>query len=186
MTALWIILGIIAFIALLMLLRAGVKAEIAEGGTTVDIKYGPFRFRIIPAKKGKKRKAGKNKEEEEKKPKKGASAGRVLEIVRLVSDALGRLRRKLTIDRLELSVVYGSEDAAGTAVAYGAASAVMGTIVPLIENSFKLKKRDFSITPVFDRKTLEVLLRAQVSAALGSLVWIGLVMFVKLMGSKSK
>ena len=109
MTALWIILGIIAFIALLMLLRAGVKAEIAEEGTTVDVKYGPLRFRIIPAKKGKKRKAKKKKEAEEKKPKKGASPGRVLEIVRLVSDALGRLRRKLTIDRLELSVVYGSE-----------------------------------------------------------------------------
>ena len=185
MTALWIILGVIAFIVILMLLRAGVRVEIDESGTTVDVKYGPFRFRIIPAKKGKKKKE-KKKEKEEKKPKKGASAGRVLEIVRLASDALGRLRRKLTIDRLELSVVYGSEDAAGTAVAYGAASAVMGTIVPLIENSFKLKKRDFSLTPVFDRKTLEILLRAQISAALGSLVWIGLVMLVKLMGSKSK
>jgi hypothetical protein len=187
-TALWIILGIVAFIALLMLLRAGVKVEMDESGTTVDVKYGPFRFRLIPAKKEKKKKAKKKKgkPEEEKKPKKGASAGRVIEIVRSASDALGRLRRKLTIDRLELNVVYGGGDAAATAVAYGAASAVLGTIVPLIENSFRLKKRDLGITPVFDRKTLEVFMSAQISAALGSLVWIGLVMLVKLMGSKSK
>ena len=181
-----IIAAIAAFIAILLCLRAGAKVLIADGGVTAYVKYGPFRFRIMPSKQGKKKKEKKKKEEpEESKPKKGASAGRVLEIVRLASDALGRLRRKLTIDDLELAVVYGSDDAAGTAVAYGAASAVAGTLLPLIENSFRLKKRDISLTPVFDRKTLEVSLRAEISAALGSLLWIGLVMLVKLAGAKS-
>ncbi len=184
MTAVIVIAAVAAFIAVLLLLHAGVRAVIAEEGASLYVRYGPFRVRIIPSKKGKKVKTG-SPDKKEKKPELG-SPGRVLDIIRLAADSLGRLKKKLVIDRLEIRVVYGGADAAGTAMAYGGASAVLGTLVPVIDNAFTLKTRDFQLVPDFEKKTLEVRLRADFSLALGSLLWIGLRFLFGMSGIRPK
>lgn len=185
MTALIIIAAVIALIVLLLCLHAGVRAEITDEGGALYVKYGPLRVRIIPSKKGKKEKTGKRGAGEKKKLVSGGP-GRVLDIVHIAADTLGRFKKKLVIDRLEVRVVYGGEDAAETAVAYGAASAVLGALVPLIDNAFTLKTRDFQLVPEFDKKMLEVRLRADFSIALGSLIWIALRFLFGMSGIKPK
>lgn len=182
----WIIAAAIAaLIVLLLCLHAGVKIHYNEEGFTVFVKYGLLKVRIVPSKK-KKKKTVKTKTEEKEKHRRGGIWNNFSDIVRLVSDALCRLRHKLVINRLELNLAYGDEDAAKTAIAYGVASSALGNIVPIIENTFRLKKRNFVLTPVFDRKTLEVIMHAELSISLGSLIWIALVLLFKFAGTKVK
>ena len=67
----------------------------------------------------------------------------MMELLQFACDTLGDLRRKLRMERLELHVRFGAgDDAAKTAISYGRAWALIGTMLPMLERIFVIKERD--------------------------------------------
>lgn len=171
-----ITIGCIALILFIICcLRAGVAVDYSENGLFVTIKVGPVRIQAIPAVKSKKQ-PRKAVEEEAKadtqKIKK--SAGETLQMVRqylpLIGDAAGRLKKQIRIDQICFHLIWGNPDPASAALGYGAANAAMGMIWPMIDHNFRIKEQEINIDLDFERAVPVVVVKAQLTMAVGQLV----------------
>ena len=154
MTALWILLGLLALAALALL--APVKLELfydGEGFSTAA-HLGPFRLpfpggeaeakpakprRTKPAEAGSRRQTG---------PSNGGSDWKRLLRAhwRQALEALGDLLRRPRLSRLELTVVAGGDDPPACALAYGRCWAAVGSALPLIRSVFQVGSEQVRIT----------------------------------------
>lgn len=148
MTALKVI-GIIVLIVLLIgLLRLGAVVSFGDA-LRVRLMVGPLRLTVYPRKKRRKPKAEKPQEEPSEKPEKKPSKRRkvpkltlqeLLELADTALSALGatvrRACRRVRIDPLELTVVFGGLDPAETAMFYGTANTLMFALMPRLEETF--------------------------------------------------
>lgn len=141
----WIILGVIAaLIAVLLCLRVGVTASFGEE-LRVTAQIGPATVQIIPPpeKKPAKEKPKKAAAKAEKKPqeRKKPDIHLTLEDIRgglhavwqSIQGALRRAGKRIRIDPLRLSFVFGDEDPVNTAQWYGWANSAMWAVMPRLE-----------------------------------------------------
>lgn len=154
MTALWILLGLLALAALALL--APVKLELfydGEGFSTAA-HLGPFRLPFPggeagakPAKPRRTKSAGAGSRRRT-----GVSTGssdwkRLLRAHwRQALEALGDLLRRPRLSRLELTVVAGGDDPPACALAYGRCWAAVGSALPLIRSVFQVGSEQIRIT----------------------------------------
>lgn len=149
MTALKII-GIILLVFLLIgFLRVGALVSFGDE-LCVKLRVGFIRLTIFPEKekkpkKPKKEKKPKEEKSKEEKPKKKRSLPRltledILDLAQTAFSALGamvrRACRRVRIDPLDVTVVFGGDDPAIVAAAYGAASAAVFEQMPKAEEKF--------------------------------------------------
>ena len=172
----WIILIVILTVLfLLSLIRLGGRATFGPEGFGVVLVVGPARIKLLPSepkakpKKEKKRKekpvAAKGHEQQDK----PGTVGRVMQLLPAVAEAAGALKRRIRIDHLVLTVIWGAEDAASAAIGYGRANALLGMIWPLIDNNFKVKDCDFRVDVDYGRKSPEFAADAAVTLTVGQL-----------------
>ena len=185
MTAL-IVIGIILLIFLLIaLLRVGVSAKLEENVFYLRAVAGPVKIQILPkneekAKKPKKPKKKKPKKDEQKsdeekeKPKIKITLDLIQTILSAVGDLLGRLRRKLTIDKLTLHYTAASNDPYSAAMTFGYASAAVNALVPVLDNSFKIRDRDIGAAVTFDSPDNIIFIDVQLTLAVWEIIYIGL------------
>lgn len=141
----WIILGVIAaLIAVLLCLRVGVTASFGEE-LRVTAQIGPATVQIIPPpeKKPAKEKPKKAAAKAEKRPKerKKPDIHLTLEDIRgglhavwqSIQGALRRAGKRIRIDPLRLSFMFGDEDPVNTAQWYGWANSAMWAVMPRLE-----------------------------------------------------
>lgn len=145
------VIGIILLIFLLIgFLRIGAIVSFGDA-LCLKLRVGHIKVTFIPGKEKKPKKPKKPKEEkpkeekEEPKAKKKRSIPRptlddILDLIQTVFSALGatarRACRRVRIDPLDLTVVFGGQDPADVAMAYGAASSVMYAVMPKAEERF--------------------------------------------------
>ena len=152
------LLAIFAALVLIGCIPVGVDARYNAEGVFLAAKLGPIRLQLLPQKQKKKKKQQKKPEKapekaasQEKKPNpilSGVVDG-ILQLLDIVLDTLGDLRRKLRVNELTLYVrIGGSDDPAKAAMGYGRAWAAIGAITPSLERLFVIKKRD--IRPALD------------------------------------
>lgn len=151
MTALKII-GIILLIFLLIgFLRVGALISFGEN-LCVKLRVGAIKLTVFPKQEGKPQKPKKPKEEkpkeeeaEEKKPKKKPALPRptleeLLDLIHTAFSALGatvrRACKRVRIDPLDVTVVFGGDDPAYVAMAYGLVSGAMFETMPKAEEKF--------------------------------------------------
>lgn len=139
------------------LLPLGVSLRYDENGFVAYLKVFLLKFQLFPAKKEKKPKEKKPKREKKDKPKqaddhpkKGGPLALVKECLPLVKPALQGIRKRLTINRLVLCVVWAASDPADAALTYGYANAALGMIWPLFYQNFKIRKHSLGIDVDFD------------------------------------
>ncbi len=147
MTALWIILGILAVLFLLSLLRVGVHVSFGETLRVTAI-AGPVRLQILPKpdkpkkEKPKKEKPAKEPKEQSPKAKKERKLDFTAEDIKTLLGAvwtalknvLRKTRQRLLIKPLHLSVAFGGAlDPANAAETYGYANAAMWAAMPTLE-----------------------------------------------------
>lgn len=149
-------------LALLLLLPVGVDANLENASGNIRAKVGPVNFEVFsfPGEKGakarrreKKKKSGNIGEtagEEKKKVEKRPDPDYILALIKMGLHALGRFRRKLSVDLLEARLVCGGSDPYSTAMSYGYISAAVGTLIPLIERAIKLRRHDIDVDIDFD------------------------------------
>ena len=157
MTWWMILLIILAVLWLLLQIRFGARAGYGEQGITVLLKLGPFSVRMLPRPEGekpqkkKKEKAsgsGRKKEPsaDEQKGEKPGTFTRLMDLLPVVCETLGALKRRIRIDDLSLSVGWGGEnDPAAAAIGFGRAHAAIGMIWPVLDHNFKVKRSRFHV-----------------------------------------
>lgn len=190
MIALYIILALLIIIAVILLLRAGVLLVYSEEGFTADVKIGAYRFRAFPQeekpKEKKVRKYDKKAPPEEKPEKeKGGSLKTFQSYWSAATETLGRLRRRMTVNELTLHVAAGGSDPANVALAYGGVNAAMGMIIPVLEQSLDIKKRDFETSFSFELKEPYIFARLKATAAVWELIYVGWPLFSKYMKTRN-
>jgi hypothetical protein len=150
---------LIIFIVLtvIALLPLGVDGGLRDNTLSLSVKIGFFNIKLLPKMKNKLKagilkklkktdKNGDLAEQDEKKRKKGFETKRMLAIIKPALKALGRFRRKLTVDYLRIHCAVATSDPLDTAIAYGIASSVMGTVIPLVDSAFDIRNRDVGVS----------------------------------------
>ena len=152
MTALWVLLGLVALLLMLAWMPVG-AAVTYDSAFRVRVQVGFLRFTVYPApKEGKKEKKGKKKQSEAKMEKKPFSSPNRRQIrysvdtlVPALWRALARFGRRIRVPLLRLHVVFGGEDPADVAVLYGKSQAVAAALLPLLEGVVRFGETDVQL-----------------------------------------
>ena len=186
--ALWILLGILAVLVVLNLLRVGVDAEYDGETFFLRIKAGPLKLTILPKKpkppKPKKEKKKKKEEtsDEDAKPKKQRKKPTVKQLVqlaRLVLEAIGAFRSRLQVDLLRLHLRLGTDDPYDTAMTYAYLQAALGGLTPLAERALTIRERDVRLAADFTGAGVQANARLILTVRIGQIVLIALVFLIK-------
>lgn len=170
----WLVLLLI-LLALLLVgqIRVGAWIGYDAAGLVVRMIVGPARIQVLPAKdKGTKpdkrrkqrRKAVRAAEQKEKRP---GSLARLMDLLPVLAEAAGALRRKILIHHLDLSVVWGAPDAAGAAIGFGRAHGVIGMIWPLFDHNFRVKRHRFQVDVDYGASRPEVRVELELTLTVG-------------------
>lgn len=98
----------------------------------------------------------------------------IMDLIHLGLSAMEQFRRALRVDRFLLDCAIATEDAAKTAMAYGAAAAGVGMFLPLLEENLRVRKKDIQVICDFEGTESQIFLEVQVSALVFQLLIIGI------------
>lgn len=140
---------VLLFLLLVLQVRLRLLLVYEAGGALLRLGLGSFRVTVYPVptkrtNRRRKQKAVKEKKQQEEggvQPKKGMELPLVQELIELWLDTRQGFKDRLRIDELILLLNWGLEDPADAAISYGYANAVMGGLLALLEENFKVKKR---------------------------------------------
>ena len=168
----WVVLAcILAALLLLSLVRVGVRADYGDGGLTVWLRIGPAAFRVFPMRpkkqKAKKTAAPRPRKEPAEEPDTWEKLSLLRQLLPVALRAAGSLRRKISVDLLEAHILLAGGDPASVAVAYGSANAVIGMVLPLLEQNFHIRRRDIRTAVDFEKPHSEIRARAALSLTVG-------------------
>ena len=152
MTALWVLLGLVALLLMLAWMPVG-AAVTYDSAFRVRVQVGFLRFTVYPApEKGKKEKKGKKKQSEAKMEKKPFSSPNRRQIrysvdtlVPALWRALVRFGRRIRVPLLRLHVAFGGEDPADVAALYGKSQAAAAALLPLLEGVVRFGETDVQL-----------------------------------------
>ena len=182
----WWILGILAgLILLLCLTRVGVLVCFGEE-LSVTVRFGVFRMQILPAKKKPPKHEKKPKEPQEKsdkpvknkKPFPKPTFQDIRDAVKTLwphlKKALGRTRRGVRIDPMELSVILGgAEEPADAARLYGQLHGAVWSGMPVLEQLLVIPHPRIHLDVDFTAGETALRGRVGLSARIGTLLRIG-------------
>lgn len=176
-----LIVGCVLF--LIGCIRIGIHVEYCEEGLFIRVRVGRF---LIPAFPTKKDKAPKTKKAEQDVPpaqkKKGGVLQLVLDFIPLVLDTVKRFRRKLQMDKLDMELVVCTPDPADTALRYGQANALMGTLWQPITQAFHVKDGHAHVGVNFEEGKTTLYLLAALSLTIAQTLGLALIFGVKALG----
>jgi len=171
MLALAIVLSVLVLLALL---RFGLIFEYDKTGLHVWVKLGFLKFSVPEDQKEQIKKKQRNIDLKKMKP---GSLSDFMDILKAVGNALKRLRRRLLIKELTIHYTAASDDPANTAIYFGSANALFGTIIPVLERNFRIKSRDLQALADFDTKEQSIYAKANVSLAVWEAFYIIFALF---------
>lgn len=196
MTALWIVLALLALLTLLNLLRVGVSAGYEAQAFSVSARVGPLTIPVWPrppAEEPKKPKKEKPPQEpkapQEQTKEKELDFDTVLALAKLALKAAGSFRRKLTVELFRLVFVAGSSDPYDTAMQSAYVQAALGGLRPLAERALHIQERDVQVGADFTADKPRIEARLTLTIRIGQIVAIGVVFgvgYLKLMLQKKK
>ncbi len=168
MTALYIVVGLLAVLFGVSRLRVGVRVHFGES-LAVAVKIGPKSIAIIPKpeRKTKKPKAEKPKQDKPAaaKPQKKTSRPKmgfwdIWELLKAVWQSVQRALRatgkRIRIDPLRLTVVFGGDDPCVVAEMYGAACSGMWSVMPRLEQMAQLPDPEIHLGVDFTAERIRV------------------------------
>ena len=176
MTAIWIILGIIAFIFVLLICPLSVSV-IYDGELELKIRYLFLCFKLLPKKEKKPKKPKPQKPEKPEKTdskpqdknknsakdfvsKKGIDG--LIELLKKMVDIILKAAKTVTshlvISKLDINVLVVGDDAADTAMKFGYLCSAVYPIVSIIESHIKKCKHNENIVAGFNDSETKIYL----------------------------
>ena len=188
---------VLAVLVLIALIPVGVRLGYDDGAIGVQAAVGRLRIRIYPrpvdeVKAAKKLARQRRKPPKPQKPKKdkppkpeksggGLSPAAIRQLVELGLDLVGKLPRKLLVEDLTVHAVFGGSNAAEIAVGYGKAWAVIGAVTPVLENTFRIRRRDLQAKLDPARSSMGLYLRMDLRMRVGTALWLGIQALARLL-----
>ena len=166
----WVVLAcILAVLLLVPLVRVGVRADYDNYALTVRLRIGPASLQVFPMKQRKQKKSSEPKlrKEPAEEPGTGAKLSLLRELLPVALRAAGSFRRKISVDLLEAHILLAGSDPASVAVAFGSVNAIIGMVLPLLEQNFHIRQRDIRTAADFQRAHSEVQAKAVLSLTVG-------------------
>ena len=158
----------------LMLLPVGVDARY-DGAVGLKVKAGPFRVTVLGGKKREKpKKPEKPKPEKPKKEKKPPDFGLILDLLKLGFRALGRFRRKLSVDFFAFRFTAAASDPYAAAMLYGRLCAAFETVLRLVGTAFRVTERDIALDVDFEAESPKIDTRLILTIQIWKILYIGL------------
>ena len=167
-----IALGVIVFVIVLVsITKVGIIVQ-WDGSLSLQLTVGPIRFKLTP---GKKKPSDKPQGEEKKKTKKNKKASGSWSNVLLTNwkellELVGRVLHMPVLDPFFLRVTFGGDDPADRAIRYGQAWALVGAVMPLLERSFNIGKRDIDVCCKPNEEKISVYAKAGLSVRIGQCI----------------
>ena len=164
-------------------IRIGAQVEYCEEGLFVRVRVGRFLIPVFPLKKDelpKTKKAQKKAPPEQKK--KGGLLQLALDFIPLVLDTVKRLHHKLQVDKLDMELVVCASDPADTAVRYGQANALLGTLWQPMIQTFHVKDGHANVAVNFEEGKTTLYLLVSLSLTIAQTLCLALVFGVKALG----
>ena len=176
----WMIwLLVLACLALVAAAKVGVHVSYLEKKLRLDLLISRFRITLLGGepKKPKRQKKRRTSEEKTQKPKKQSAAKTPKEgkpnlkpwlqavqtYWRELLELVGRVLTSPTLDVLKLQILVGGKDAEACAMTYGRICAVVGSVLPVVENTFGIRKRQIDVRGCFDREGLDISAEAAIT-----------------------
>lgn len=169
MTGAIIVLCILTLLAVLLLLRVGVRVEFTRQ-LVVCLRIGPGYVQIVPAKR--KNASERKKADKQKAPPK--KKWETLELVRavlpLVLRTIKRVCGKLRVDKLDMVLTAGAQSPDEAAMQYGWANAVLGSLWQPIVETCRVVDGRARVDVDFDATHPAIDLLAEVTLRVGQLL----------------
>lgn len=191
-----IALIVLLILLVLLLIPFGAVVRYDREGFAAFVKVLFLHFQVYPApeKKGKEKQQEKApggqppspQEEKKDEPKKGGALELVRAALPLIKPALVGLKKRLTIDRLDLHVTWAGTDPADVAMGYGCANAALGTLWAVIDRNFKVKKSNLGTSVDFDAPSPTVYLNATATLNLWKALTLVLPLLVRFLRNYSR
>ena len=171
----------IAFLILILLglTPLGIIGEYQSAGANAWLTIGPFRYHLYPRKKvedKKKQDSGFEKSKDgsavAKKKKTAGSVSKFLPLAENLFTLLVDFKTHLQIRMLRMHLVLAEEDPCDLAIHYADAWALLGNLIPLLEQNFHIRKRDMSVSCDFTAENTKIYAYIHGTISLGSLVWL--------------
>lgn len=203
MTALKVFFIVFLILWAVLCIRVGGTVEYSKAGLFVWMRVGRIQITLFPLKPKEKKKAAKSggkkvakpeKKEPETQEKRGGMLGLIRAMLPLLLDTANRFRKKIRIAPLEvLLTIPGLEDPARSAVRYGQANAMLGSVWPALNRAFDIRDSRIGTRVNFEEEDVRVYMKAGVSIRIGQALWIGvrfavagLVQFIQYRGKNRK
>ena len=177
MTALIVIFCILLFLLLAALLRVSVSINYESEEIRIKGKIGPVSLSIYPPsekkrqqKKESKKKAGSSSDREKDKDKNVIKD--FFDSVPIFLEVFGRLRRTVKVNELSLHITVGGQDPFDTAMLYGHVSELLGTLTPLIDRTFDVKRQDVTADVDFQLDSSNIIAFLKFSLSLWEIIYI--------------
>lgn len=174
MTALYIILGIIAFFVIILSIKVAVTVHY-EDDVELSVKWLFLNIKILPKKEDSEKKKKDPKPKKEKKPKEESEIVKepkkkkqdnmfvrfyrnrgvpgVVQLLKDAANAVGgmfkRIGRAFLFEELYISLTVGAGDSAETAIKYGKTCSAAFPAMGLIVSTMRVKKYNIEINPDF-------------------------------------
>jgi len=183
-----------ALIVLLVLfllgqIRIGVQVEYCEQGLLVRVRVGAVLIAVFPRKEKKKKPKSSKKPNSSGQPaepapkgKKGGHLKLALKFIPLVLDTVKKFRRKLRVDKLEMSLVVCADDPADAAIRYGQANALLGSLWQPVTQVFHVKDGHAHVGLDFESDKPTIYILASLSLTIAQTLALGLVFGIKALG----
>lgn len=177
----WWLIVLIILLALFLIgrIRIGARIRYDTRGLAVTVIAGPARLRVLPAKerpekseqereKWKKKRAEKERRKAaDRKEGKPGTLARLMDLLPVLAEAAGALRRKILIHSLDLKVVWGAPDAAGAAIGFGRAHVMIGMIWPFFDHNFRVRRHAFQVDVDYEAHHPEVAVGLELTMTIG-------------------
>lgn len=176
---LWILFALCALITLVILLPVGVRVRYSDGILKLWYTIGPIRLLRYPEdeKAQEKRKNSKINirtvlnEPIKANRKYDSILGDFWAELKTTLELFWHLRPKLRIKRLVLKLHLAGDNPASLAMEYGGAWAAIGSLLPLLEEAFILKKRHLDVDCNFSGGSTALEAKLDITIGLGRLLW---------------
>lgn len=174
---------VLALLILLLLTRVRLIAEYGGEGLFLIAAAGLVRIKLYPRpeKKPKLKKPQKPEKPEPEEDEKPGTFAMIRELLPVISDTFGKLRRKLRIDVLTIHFTAAAADPFNAAMMFGLGSAGIGVILPILENTFNVRDRDLRTSVSFTEDKPLVYIKAKFSLAIWEILYIASSFIVKYM-----
>ena len=148
----------LVLIALIGFIPIGIHGLYNENGAKLFLKIGHYRIGVYPRRSKKGRSSPKPKSNGAKsvaQNKNAGSAENFTPYAKQVVSLLVDLHKKLRVDLLELKVILAGGDPSDLAIYYGNACAAVSNLIPLLEKTCNIIKRDVEVECSFtNEKTI--------------------------------